>query len=256
MNRAPTPFHNPYYFVKPNQHIITYGLFVALQKPAERCVNMHIVIFTGGTVQPGKAVDAAIARADRIIAADSGATTAVRYGYIPTTVVGDLDSLNADLQQQLRELGSQFIQAAVEKDETDTELAVQVAIEQGASAITLLGAIGGVRFDHTVANILLLTGFETIPICIIDGPSTCWLLRGPGRSTIDGQAGDLLSLLPLTSEAIGVHTSGLYYALHGETLYFGKPRGVSNVLTQERAEVSLESGMLLIIYTDIAELAG
>ncbi len=217
---------------------------------------MHIVIFAGGTLQPGKAVDAAIAQAERVIAADSGAATAVRCGCIPTTVVGDFDSLDADLQQQLRELGSQFIQVVVEKDETDTELAVQVAIEQGASEITLLGAIGGMRFDHTVANILLLAGFETIPIRIIDGPSTCWLLRGQGRSTIHGHAGDLVSLLPLTSEASGVCTAGLYYPLHAETLYFGKPRGVSNVLTQERAEVSLETGMLLIIHTDITELNG
>ncbi len=217
---------------------------------------MHIVIFAGGTLQPGKAVDAAIAQAERVIAADSGAATAVRYGCIPTTVVGDFDSLDASLQQQLRELGSQFIQAAVEKDETDTELAVQVAIEQGASEITLLGAIGGMRFDHTVANILLLAGFETVPIRFIDGPSTCWLLRGPGRSTIDGHAGDLVSLLPLTSEASGAYTAGLYYPLHAETLYFGKPRGVSNVLTQEHAEVSLETGMLLIIHTDVTELNG
>jgi len=215
---------------------------------------MNIVIFAGGTVQPGKAVDAAIAQADRIIAADSGAAGAIRCGRIPTIVVGDFDSLDAGLQQQLRDLGSQFIRAPVEKNETDTELAVQVAIEQGASEITLIGAIGGMRFDHTTANILLLAGIETVPIRIIDGPSTCWLLRGPGCSTIHGHGGDLLSLLPLTSEATGVCTDGLYYPLHAETLYFGKARGVSNVLTQERAEVSLEMGMLLIIHTDITEL--
>jgi len=217
---------------------------------------MHIVIFAGGTVQPGKAVDAAVAQAEHVIAADSGAATAVRYGCIPTTVVGDFDSLDAGVRQQLQELGSQFIQAAVEKDETDTELAVQVAIEQGANEITLLGAIGGMRFDHTVANILLLAGFETISIRIIDGPSTCWLLRGPGHTIMHGHAGDLLSLLPLTSEATGIRTGGLYYPLHAETLYFGKPRGVSNILTHEHAEVSLETGMLLIIHTDITGLNG
>ncbi len=217
---------------------------------------MHIVIFAGGSVRAGKAVDAVIAQADRVIAADGGAAAALRYGRVPAAVVGDFDSLDARVQQQLREQGSQFIQAAVEKNETDTELALQVAIKQGASAITLLGAIGGARFDHTMANILLLAGFETIPIRIIDGPSSCWLLRGPGHSIIHGHTGDLLSLLPLTSEATGVRTTDLYYPLHGETLYFGKPRGVSNVLTQEHAEVSLETGMLLIIHTDITELNG
>ncbi len=217
---------------------------------------MNVVIFAGGTLRPGKAVDAAIAQADRIIAADSGAATALSYGHIPATVVGDLDSLDAGLQQRLRQQGSQFIQVAVEKNETDSELAVQFAIEQGATAITLLGALGGVRFDHTMANILLLAAVETVPIRIIDGPSTGWLLRGPGHTTISGRHGDLLSLLPLTSEAIGIRTSNLYYPLFGETLYFGKPRGVSNVLIQEHAEVSLEKGLLLIVHTDIEELNG
>ncbi len=215
---------------------------------------MHVVIFAGGTLKPGKAFYQVIARADLIIAADSGAATALQYGYIPAIVVGDFDSLDTDLLQQLREKGSQVRQSAVEKNETDTEQAVQAAIEQGATSITLLGALGGERFDHTMANILLLADIETVPAKIVDGPSTCWLLRGPGSSFINGQKGDLLSLLPLTGEATGVRTKGLYYPLHGETLRFGKPRGVSNVLTQEHAEVSLVGGMLLVVLTDTSEL--
>ena len=217
---------------------------------------MHVVIFAGGILRPGKAVLAAIAFADLIIAADSGAVTALRYGCTPAFVVGDFDSLDTPALQQLREQGSQVLQAVAEKDETDTELAVQVAIERGASTITLLGALGGARIDHTMANILLLAGFEAVHICIVDGPSICWLLHGPGQADIDGQPGDLLSLIPLTGEATGVQTNGLYYPLYGETLRFGKPRGVSNVLTQEHAEVSLERGLLLIIHTDFQELNG
>jgi len=215
---------------------------------------MHVVIFAGGTLKPGKAFYQVIARADLIIAADSGAATALQYGYVPAIVVGDFDSLDTDLLQQLSEKGSQVRQAAVEKNETDTELAIQAAIEQGATSITLLGALGGERFDHTMANILLLADIETVPAKIVDGPSTCWLLRGPGSSFINGQKGDLLSLLPLTGETTGVRTKGLYYPLHGETLRFGKPRGVSNVLTQEHAEVSLVGGMLLVVHTDTSEL--
>jgi thiamine pyrophosphokinase len=217
---------------------------------------MHVVIFAGGTVQPGKAFYAAIDRADMIIAADSGAATALRYGYTPGIVVGDFDSLDTALLQELSEKGSQVRRVAVEKDETDTELAVKVAIEQGATSITLLGAFGGARFDHTMANILLLAGFERVPIKIVDGPATCWLVRGPGSSAINGHVGDLVSLLPLTSDASGIRTKGLYYPLSGETLYFGKPRGVSNVLIEELAEVSVEGGMLLVIHTDVEELGG
>jgi thiamine pyrophosphokinase len=157
-------------------------------------------------------------------------------------------------EHELEKMGSQIIRAEVEKNETDTELALQVALERGATRITILGGIGGERFDHTMANILLLAGFERVPIQIVDGPATCWLLRGPGSTTIEGQPGDLLSLLPLTVEAVGVRTTDLYYPLYGETLYFGKPRGVSNVLMSERARVNLERGLLLIIHTNKDEI--
>jgi len=209
---------------------------------------MRVVIFAGGTYRQGKASQKAIANADMLIAADSGAETALRLGHVPSYIVGDFDSLDKQLVEQLRTRGSRIISAAVEKDETDTELAVQLAIEQGATEITLLGALGGERFDHTIANVLLLAGYDNVPIKIIDGSSTCWLLRGPGSTTIEGQTGDLLSLFPLAGDATGIHTRGLYYPLRGETLRFGKPRGVSNELTGERAEVSLESGLLLVIH--------
>jgi thiamine pyrophosphokinase len=215
---------------------------------------MHVVIFAGGTLRPGKAFYAALERADMFIAADSGAETALQYGCTPHIVVGDFDSADEVVLEELEKRGSQVRRVAVEKDETDAELAVQVAIEEGATRITLAGALGGARFDHTMANIMLLAGFERVPITIVDGPSTCWLVRGPGSSAIDGQVGDLVSLLPFTSDASGVQTKGLYYALTSETLYFGKPRGVSNVLVENHAEVSVEGGILLVIYTEVEEL--
>ena len=205
-------------------------------------------------MRPGKAFFDAIGSADMFIAADSGAAEALRYGCTPRIVVGDFDSLDGMLLEDLGKRVSEIRRAAVEKDETDTELAIQIAIDEGATRITLVGALGGARFDHTMANILLLAGFDAVPITLVDGPSRCWLLRGPGSSAIDGQVGDVISLLPLTGDASGIRTRGLYYPLKGETLSFGKPRGVSNVLTGEHAEVAVESGMLLVIYTNTEEL--
>src|SRR5579864_7594497 len=121
---------------------------------------MHIIVFAGGALEAGEAFYKSIASADMIIAADSGAATALRYGCTLAIVVGDFDSLDERLLEQLRAGGSRMVSAAVEKDETDTELAVQLALEQGATTITLLGALGGVRFDHTMANVLLLAGFD------------------------------------------------------------------------------------------------
>src|SRR5579871_2998080 len=98
---------------------------------------MHVVIFAGGVVQPGRAVDAAVARADMVIAADSGAATALHYGIVPAYIVGDLDSLDEQALADARERGSQVIPAQPEKDETDTELALLVALEHGATEIKI-----------------------------------------------------------------------------------------------------------------------
>ncbi|HET8910522.1 MAG TPA: thiamine diphosphokinase [Ktedonobacteraceae bacterium] len=215
---------------------------------------MHIVIFAGGTVQAGQAITRAIASAQKIVTADSGTETALRYGCAPDLIVGDLDSLAPERIQQLRNQGKKFKEALVEKNETDTELAIQSAIELGATSITLLGALGGARFDHTFANFMLLAGYPEFPITIVDGPSSCWLLKGPGQTNVSGKPEDLVSLLPLTAEVTGIKTHDLYYPLNQETLYFGKPRGVSNQLTHTNAEITIQSGMLLIIHTDTHEL--
>src|SRR6266576_984195 len=110
---------------------------------------MHVVIFAGGTLRPGRAFYAAIGSADLFIAADSGAETALQYGCTPRIVVGDFDSLDGSVLEELGKQGSQVRRAAVGKDEADTELAVQVALGEGATRITLAGALGGARFDHT-----------------------------------------------------------------------------------------------------------
>lgn len=210
---------------------------------------MHIVIFAGGTLRSSRAVHQAIQSANLILAADSGAATALEYGCIPAMILGDFDSLAAEQLAHLQQLGSKIIRVSRQKDETDTELALLEAKKRGASSITLLGALGGPRFEHTLANTFLLSGFPDLSIRIIDGPTTCWLLQGPGQSEIEGEPGDFLSLFPLTPEVTAITTTNLAYPLNGESLRLGTPRGISNELLQERASVVIEHGMLILIHT-------
>lgn len=211
---------------------------------------MHVIIFAGGTIQNGSAVERALAADSLVIAADSGASAALELGYVPAFVVGDLDSLPQATHEKLERLGTAIVRAPVEKDETDTELAIEKALDLGASRITLLGALGGTRFEHSIANILLLADYTT-PIELVDGNTRAWLLRGPGTALIQGKAGDLLSLFPLATSAEGVRTENLYYPLRGETLRFGRPRGLSNVLQTSQAKVVLEKGLLLMVHTEV-----
>ena len=68
------------------------------------------------------------------------------------------------------------------------------------------------------------------------------------EAAIHNQAGLRLSLIPLAGDAVGITTHGLEYPLIDETLYFGSPRGVSNVFKQDSAHIQIREGLLLCIY--------
>ncbi len=189
---------------------------------------------------------------DKVIAADLGAQHVIRWGWRVDLLVGDLDSLPTDTARDLEEAGVEVLRVRAAKDETDTELAVARALELGADELVICGATGG-RTDHLLANVLLLArrSLAGADACLADGGETVRLLAADGevaRLAIEGAAGDLLSLLPLGADAAGVTTAGLLYPLHDETLHLGEARGVSNVLTGGRAQVSLRRGCLLVIH--------
>jgi len=192
---------------------------------------------------------------DLVIAADAGAGHALAWGWPIDLVVGDLDSLGEAAGAALRAAGTRMITAPAAKDETDLELALAQALAQDAREIIICAGLGG-RADHALANILLLTRPELAgrSVLIADGSQRLQLLQGgraPGHATLElrGAPGDLLSLLPLGGDAIGITTEGLLYPLRDETLFQGQARGVSNVFTATTARISLRYGLLLVIHT-------
>jgi thiamine pyrophosphokinase len=228
---------------------------------------------------------------ERVIAADYGAHTARAWGWPVHMLIGDLDSLPADEEAELEAVGVPVITAPREKDETDLELALAHALEEGAREIVICAALGG-RVDHLLANVLLLARPELagIPALIADGPATLRLMRGgdaeawqgggakergtvsaaqpgthPGPEEggaggahleLEGASGDLLSLLPVGGDAVGVTTRGLAYPLHNETLYLGRGRGVSNVFEAGRGDIWLRAGLLLVIHVQRSGIPG
>ncbi|HSW97689.1 MAG TPA: thiamine diphosphokinase [Candidatus Saccharimonadales bacterium] len=214
---------------------------------------MHIAIFTSPSVQKGEFVSEAIKTADKIIAADCGALSAMSFGIIPEAVVGDFDSLEEKTIKDLKSKGSKFITSPNVKDETDTEIAIGYAIEQGATRISLIGGIAGDRFEHAVAN-MSLTYNPKIPVYLVNGPSKTWVVLGPYSVVITGKENDLLSLLPLSQVVTNIQTTGLCYPLLTEPLYFGQARGVSNVFAEKKVSVSFENGLLLFVHTKTEEL--
>lgn len=189
---------------------------------------------------------------DFVVAADLGAQHALAWGWQVDLLVGDLDSLSPEVARRIETAGTRILRAPAAKDETDTELALAHALLLGADEVIVCGATGG-RTDHLIANVLLLArpDLASAGVRLADGGETVRLLRAEEqlvRLVIEGGAGDLVSLLPCGGDAVGVSTQGLLYPLFSETLHLGQARGMSNVLTGARCEVSLQRGQLLLIH--------
>jgi thiamine pyrophosphokinase len=181
---------------------------------------------------------------DLIIAADGGAHHCLQHGIQPHTVIGDLDSLTANDLNKLEAIGARVISYPTRKDYTDLELALEYAIQQKPSEILILGGLGG-RWDQTIANILLAATQSATKVHLVDADQEFHFLKSTKTIEIHGSPGDIVSLIPLGGDAIGISTQGLEYPLKQETLHFGSTRGISNVLLDPPANVSLEEGLLL-----------
>jgi thiamine pyrophosphokinase len=192
-----------------------------------------------------------LASVDLLIAADGGAASLDRIGRRPDRLIGDLDSVSADLVERLEAAGTRVERHPTDKDASDTELALGAAIAAGGTEIVLLGALGGARLDHEVANLLLIADPELggVDIRLIQGGTTVRALRGGGRLTLPDADGELVSLLPVGGDATGVTTTGLRWSLADAVLRMGRSRGLSNELVEASASVSLERGTLLVVQT-------
>jgi thiamine pyrophosphokinase len=213
---------------------------------------MRAIIFANGRFTDAQEARSLLRGDDLVIAADGGTRHAWEVGVDPQYVIGDLDSLTLTEQERLRSSGAQISSFPPRKDETDLELALLRAASEEAESIVVLAALGG-RLDQTIANLLLLAlpELDGIDVRVVAGRQEVFLIRR--EALIEGQPGDIVSLIPLGGDAVGVTTQGLEWHLYDDTLRFGPARGVSNVLTRERASVRVRQGLLLCVVTHANE---
>jgi thiamine pyrophosphokinase len=220
---------------------------------------MHALILADGDAPPRTALDAGWPGWDSgvelVIAADGGARHAAGLGVTIDRWVGDGDSLDPAAMSELAARGIPMERARPDKDESDTELAVFAALARGATRLTLVGALGGRRRDHELANVALLALDELagMDVTIVDATTRIRMIRAPSvdaSSTaveLVGRVGDLVALLPWGGSVAGVTTVGLRYALADEPLVVGRARGLSNVRTAPVATVTLRTGRMVIV---------
>ena len=208
---------------------------------------MRIVVVASGGFADGD--ERWIGAGSLVIAADGGANWLTGLGRMPDRLVGDLDSIEPAVLRRVEEAAVPIERHSPDKEASDLELAVDAAVDAGAAEIIILGGMGGPRADHGLANVLLLAdpSLAGTPIQLVHG-STSIRPAHEGRSLELGAArGDLVTLLPVAGDARGVTTRGLRWPLAGAVLRLGRSRGLSNVVDDAPASVSLEAGTLLVV---------
>ena len=208
------------------------------------------LILTGGSVDfPSASVFMKKNCYTTVIAVDGGMNAAKKLDIIPDYCVGDFDSVDPDVYRYFQSIkGIHWEQHLPEKDETDTELAIRLALETGAEEIHIFGATG-TRLDHTFANMGLLEipMRKKIPCWLVDGHNRITMINSDITVRKEDSFGKYLSLLPYSDKVTGVTLKGLKYPLENYTFVKGNSLGVSNEITAEQAEIRIKSGELLLI---------
>ncbi len=208
-----------------------------------------ILIVANGNIEPGEWWRDHLRQANAVIAADGGLRHLLSLGVLPDLVIGDLDSLSPEELARLEGAGTRVLRYPAEKDETDLELALIHAARMVDEEVWVLGALGG-RLDQTLGNILLLAhpALSRSRVCLLTQYQRAWLVTG--EETVHGSAGDRISLIPLGGDAQIAFTTNLRWELSDEHLLFGPARGLSNIMTADKATISVRSGQVLCVHTD------
>lgn len=185
-----------------------------------------------------------------MIAADSGLSAADRLKLPLDFIVGDFDSVPEKVLAKYRGMSTPIETFPTEKDKTDTQIALELALRHTPSGIDIAGGTG-TRLDHTMANVhLLLHPMQLgITVCLIDSKNRITLHNKSFSIEKSEQYGQFVSLLPFTERVSGLTLTGFKYPLDHIILSSGSSLGISNEIVEETAAVELTEGILLVFET-------
>ena len=202
---------------------------------------MKAFIYTGGEVYH-QFIEERPEEGDLVISADSGYKNATLMGVHTNILIGDFDSLGSipDDVDEVKQLPS-------EKDVTDTQIAVETAIEHGAEEIIIIGSTSG-RLDHAFSNVAILEKYwgSHISMYIVNGQNRVRFIRNSGYIVVRSQY-KYFSVLAVDEKVKGVSIDGGKYPLRNAVLYRNNQFAVSNEITKNCALINVRKGGVYII---------
>ncbi len=198
------------------------------------------ILFANGAVTERELTGLDPAAFDRIVAADGGSRSALEFGFEPDTVVGDLDSITAEVRIRLQHARWEHRPS---QEQCDLEKALVVCHEEGITDLLVIG-VAGRRLDHTLGNLSVLARYhDRFRMQILTPDAELFLVRD--RLSVPDSLGRTVSLVPL-GDVANVTTDGLLYPLNAEPLVMGVREGISNVVTGDEFSVRIGSGLLAV----------
>lgn len=183
---------------------------------------------------------------DLVIAADMGLNNLKKLNITPDYIIGDFDSLGYIPEEK------NTIVYPIEKDDTDTLLAVKFAFEKGYKSFRIFGGIGG-RLDHTISNIQTADYIaEKGGNCVFLGDNENFTVIKNGQISFDENCEGNISVFAL-EKSKKINISGLYYQLSDGELTPDFPLGVSNKFIKKKSHVCVGSGKLLVIWENMGD---
>ncbi len=203
-------------------------------------MSKHCTILCAGEI--GKI---AVPDGSFVICADGGLAHAKKAGVEPDLIVGDFDSFG-----QIPD-GENVRVHPVAKDETDSFLAVDYALERGCTDFLIYGGLGG-RFDHTLANVQLLRR-----LCLCGCRGTLVGADGTRVTAIYNETRTFspaltgsVGVFSLTPESRGVTIKNLQFEAENVTLNDHTSLGASNAFCGKPAKIGVADGILLITWKE------
>ncbi|WP_438721708.1 thiamine diphosphokinase [Bartonella rochalimae] len=165
-------------------------------------------------------------RNSRVIAADGGIRHAEVLCVVPELWLGDFDSSEQDLLQKYSHIAQEFFPS--DKDATDSALACERALQEGAQRLILCGAFGGERSDHTLSHMTqaIAMAEKGISVLLTSGCEEGWPIISSSFSC-DLPNGCLFSIIGF-SDLQGLTMSGVKWPLLDKNVPFGSSLTLSN----------------------------
>lgn len=207
--------------------------------------NVKAVIFCSGEIRDYEYYKKLDFSDCLIICADNGYSHTKKIGIVPDVIIGDNDSYKEEYPSNIKH----YIYPP-EKDDTDTGIAVNYAIELGCTDIILCGGLGG-RIDQEFSHFCLMKYAldKDVRLTMIDDINEIWMENK--SFTLSGGGRKYVSFFPYGGEVENVSIRGFKYEAEDITLSPGLVQASSNeFLDGVCGSVDFDNGTIIVMLCD------